>query len=75
MEGRASHAWIVQAPNGAEIMGRGPVDGSGEARTSHHAELQGHTAMFLVLSLVVQYFRLLFMTLTHMLILNIRLNG
>ena len=59
VEGRASHAWVIQAPNGVEIIGRGPVDGPSEARTSHRAELQGHTAMFLVFSLLVQYFHLI----------------
>ena len=58
-EGRASHTWIIQAPNGSEITGCGPVDGSNAARTSHQAELQGQTALYLILSLLAQYFRIL----------------
>ena len=58
-EGRASHAWILQAPNGSEISGRGPVDGSDRARTSHRAELQGQTALFIMLAVIVQYFKVL----------------
>lgn len=34
--GKASHAWIIQAMNGSEIKGRGPVDGSADARTWFH---------------------------------------
>ena len=57
-ENRASHAWILHAANGSAISGKGPVDGAAENRTSHRAELQGQTAMFLVLSMIVQYFQL-----------------
>jgi len=46
-ENRASHAWILQAMNGSVISGKGPVDGSREAWTSHWAELQGQTVMLL----------------------------
>ena len=53
-DGRASYAWILQAPNGSEISGRGSVDGSNEARTSHRAELQGQTTLFVILSLIVR---------------------
>ena len=35
----ATHAWIIQASNGSEIRGHGPVDGIIEARTIHRAEL------------------------------------
>lgn len=38
-ENKASHAWIITTPQGGEIVGRGPVDGSTAARTSHRAEL------------------------------------
>ena len=58
-EERASQAWILQAPNGSEIIGRGPVDGSTRARTSHRAELQGQTALFVMLSLLMKYFRIM----------------
>lgn len=47
-ENWASHAWILHALNGSAISGNGPVDGSLEART----------AMFIVLSLILQYFQL-----------------
>mmetsp|Transcript_750 Transcript_750/g.1137 ORF Transcript_750/g.1137 Transcript_750/m.1137 type:complete len:528 (+) Transcript_750:190-1773(+) len=55
-EKRASQAWIIQAPDGSEIKGKGPVDGDMEARTIHRAELQGQTAIFLMLSLFIQIF-------------------
>ena len=42
--GKASHAWILQAVNGSEIRGSGPVDGAEDTRTSHRAEIQGSAA-------------------------------
>ena len=54
-DAKATHAWILQAQNGSEIRGHGPVDGEIEARTIHRAELQGQTALFLVLALIVRY--------------------
>jgi len=56
---QATHAWIIQANRDIEIKGHGPVDGTNEARTSHRAELQGQTAIFLMLSLLVQYFHII----------------
>lgn len=53
---QASHAWIIQAPNGAEIIGRGPVDGTHHNRTSHRAELQGQAGIFLMVALLVQFY-------------------
>ena len=35
LENKASHSWIIQAPNGAEIIGKGPVDGNPQSRMSH----------------------------------------
>ena len=55
-EGRASHAWILHAPNGAEIIGKGPVDGNNSSRTSHRAELQGQAGLFLMVSMLVQFY-------------------
>jgi len=52
----ASHAWILQGPDGAEIIGKGPVDGTTRARTSHRAELQGQTGVFLMVALLVQFY-------------------
>ena len=43
------HAWILQAKDGCELIGWGPVDGTPPYRTIHTAELQGQTAMFLIL--------------------------
>lgn len=54
-EASATHAWIIQADNGSEITGHGPVDGIIEPRTIHRAELQGQTAIFLMLALLAQY--------------------
>jgi hypothetical protein len=53
-DAKATHAWVIQAQNGSEIWGHGPVDGVTEARTIHRAELQGQTAILLMLSLIVQ---------------------
>ena len=58
-ENRASQAWIIQSTDGREISGYGPVDGSLDAKTSHRAELQGQTASFLVLSLLLKYFQII----------------
>jgi len=57
-EDRSSQSWIISAPNGSEITGMGPVDGALCDRTSHRAELQGHAAIFIMLSLLVQYFKI-----------------
>jgi hypothetical protein len=57
-ENRASHAWIIHTPTGSEIKGMGPVDGTSEARSSHRAELQGQTALFLMISMFLQYFKI-----------------
>jgi len=56
---RASHAWILHAPNGSKLIGRGPVDGISETRTSHRVELQGQTALFLALSLIIQFYQII----------------
>ena len=53
-EHKATHAWIIQAEDGSEICGGGPVDGKIEARTIHRAELQGQTAILLMLSLLAK---------------------
>ena len=53
-EAAATHAWIIQAEDGSEITGHGPVDGVIEPRTIHRAELQGQAAIFLMLSLIVK---------------------
>ena len=58
LDDRASQAWIIQASNGSEIRGQGPVDGSTDSRTSHRAEIQGQAALFLVLSLLIKYFQI-----------------
>ena len=58
VESRASQAWIIQASNGSEIRGMGPVDSDSSTCTSHRAELQGQAALFLMLSLFLQYFQL-----------------
>ena len=58
-EGRASHAWIIHGANGCAISGMGPVDGHEDVRTSHRAELQGQTALFMMLSLILNYFRVM----------------
>ena len=50
IEDRASQAWIIQAANGSEIKGKGPVDGTTESRTSHRAELQGQADVSYALS-------------------------
>jgi len=50
----ATHAWIIQAEDGSEITGKGPVDGIIEPRTIHRAELQGQTAIFLMITLIVK---------------------
>jgi len=55
-ESKALHAWIIQAPNGAEIMGKGPVDGNSPNRTSHRAELQGQTGLLLMVTLLVNFY-------------------
>mmetsp|Transcript_22446 Transcript_22446/g.32149 ORF Transcript_22446/g.32149 Transcript_22446/m.32149 type:complete len:919 (-) Transcript_22446:249-3005(-) len=55
-ENKASHAWIIQAPNGAEIIGKGPVDGSPQNRTSHRAVLQGQTGIILMVTLLVKFY-------------------
>ena len=55
---KATHAWIIQANNGSEICGSGPVDGPLEARTSHRAEIQGVAALFLFLSLIIKYYNI-----------------
>ena len=55
-EDKASHAWIIQAPDGAEIVGKGPVDGMHHNRTSHRAELQGQTGLMLMVSLFVHFY-------------------
>jgi len=55
----SSHAWILQAEDGSELVGRGPVDGASPYRTIHRAELQGQTAIFLMLSLFVRFYGLL----------------
>ena len=52
---KASQAWIIHAANGSTIQGKGPVDGTTEARTSHRTEVPGHAALFLMLSLLVKY--------------------
>eukprot|EP00590_Aulacoseira_subarctica_P002636 CAMPEP_0172429796 /NCGR_PEP_ID=MMETSP1064-20121228/51869_1 /TAXON_ID=202472 /ORGANISM="Aulacoseira subarctica , Strain CCAP 1002/5" /LENGTH=201 /DNA_ID=CAMNT_0013175455 /DNA_START=317 /DNA_END=922 /DNA_ORIENTATION=- len=57
-EDRSSQSWIISAPNGSEITGMGPVDGALCDRTSHRAELQGHAAIFIILSMLVQYFKI-----------------
>ena len=56
---QATQAWIIQTRNGTEIRGKGPVDGTTASRTSHRAELQGQTALFLMIHLVAQYFNIL----------------
>ena len=56
--GKASHAWTIQAMNGSEIKGSGPVDGSTDARTSHRAEMQGSAALMLMVALVVKFFKI-----------------
>jgi len=48
-----SQAWIIHAINGSEIKGMGLVDGSPMDRTIHRVELQGHTAIFVMLSFLV----------------------
>jgi hypothetical protein len=55
---KATHAWIIQAQPGIEISGSGLVDGTDDARTSHRAEIQGTTALFLILSLLVKFFHI-----------------
>ena len=55
----SSHAWILQAEDGSELVGRGPVDGASPCRTIHRAELQGQTAIFLMLSLFARFYGLL----------------
>ena len=54
-ETKATHAWILQAHNGKEIRGKGPVDGEIEASTMHRAKLQGQTALFLIVTLIVKF--------------------
>lgn len=57
IDDKASHAWIISAPNGVEIVGKGPVDGTKQSRTSHRAELQGQTGLLLLMvTLLVQAF-------------------
>jgi len=58
MHQQASQAWIIQAENGSEISGHGPVDGPVHSRTSHRAEIQGHAALFLMLSIIFKYFNI-----------------
>ena len=52
----STQAWIILANNGSEIRGRGPVDGTSDARTSHRAELQGSAALLLMVSLIGKLF-------------------
>mmetsp|Transcript_27186 Transcript_27186/g.38960 ORF Transcript_27186/g.38960 Transcript_27186/m.38960 type:complete len:230 (+) Transcript_27186:1568-2257(+) len=54
----ASHAWILQAPDGSEIGGFGPVDGTSQTRTIHRAELQGQTGVFFMVALIFQFYSL-----------------
>jgi len=56
---QAMQAWIIQTQNGIEIRGKGPVDGTTASRTSHRAELQGQTALFLMIHLFAQYFNII----------------
>ena len=51
---RAKDDKAIQAPDGAEIIGKGPVDGTHHSRTSHRAELQGQTGILLMVTLLVQ---------------------
>jgi len=55
---KATHAWIYQTTNGSEIRGSGPVDGTNASKTSHRAELQGTTALALILSLFIKFFNI-----------------
>mmetsp|Transcript_15421 Transcript_15421/g.21966 ORF Transcript_15421/g.21966 Transcript_15421/m.21966 type:complete len:963 (+) Transcript_15421:236-3124(+) len=55
----ATHAWIIQAPNGAAITGRGPVDGTSQVRTSHRAEIQGQVGIFLMVATLVQFYTII----------------
>ena len=57
-EALSTHAWILQAPDGSEIADNGPVDGATCYRTSHRAEIQGQTALLLIISLFAKYFKL-----------------
>ena len=54
----SSHAWIIQAGTGESIQGKGPVDGTATAQTSHRAELQGQAAIFLMLGLITHYYNI-----------------
>jgi hypothetical protein len=54
----ASHAWILQTPDGSELAGHGPVDGAERYRTSHRAELQGQAALFLMISLLAKFYEI-----------------
>ena len=42
---KATQAWVIQAKDGSEIKGMGPVDGDVRMCTIHRAELQGQTAL------------------------------
>ena len=54
-ENKATHAWILQAGSGSAIQGSGPVDGEIEARTIRRAELQGQTALILIVALIAKF--------------------
>jgi len=58
IEDLASHAWIIQAPDGAEISGMGPVDGTQQARTSHRAKLQGQKGLLMMVALFFHFYSL-----------------
>jgi len=53
-ESKATHVWVIQAEDGREIRGSGPVDGVVEPRMIHRAELQGQTAIFLMIAMVAK---------------------
>jgi len=55
-EALSSHAWILQARDGSEITGSGPVDGAERYRTSHRAEIQGQAALFIFVSLLAKVY-------------------
>jgi len=60
----SSHAWILHAGPGCELSGKGPVDGLPRFKTSHRAELQGQAALFIMISLLAQFYNIISGTLT-----------